>query len=69
MIKRFFAIASISFFVACNGNGKVDETKLNEAGVKLQKTVQKGTDSIGAELKRLKHKIDTSTTHSDTSKY
>jgi hypothetical protein len=67
MKKNILIIAVITFCSACNGNGKVDETKLNEAGEKLQKTVQKGTDSIGAKLKRLKNKIDT--THADTSKY
>jgi hypothetical protein len=67
MKKNILIIAIITFCWACNGNGKVDETKLNEAGEKLQKTVQTGADSIGSKLKRLKNKIDT--THADTSKY
>ena len=67
MKKNILIITVISFCWACNGNGKIDESKLNEAGEKLQKTVQKGTDSIGAKLERLKDKIDT--THADTSKY
>jgi peptidoglycan hydrolase CwlO-like protein len=67
MKKKILAIAVTTLMCACNGNGKVDESKLNEAGEKLQKTVQTGTDSIGAKLKRLKNKIDT--TRADTSKY
>lgn len=66
MKKAIFILTIIIGCYACN-EGKVDESKLNEAGEKLQHTVQKGTDSIGAKLKRLKNKIDT--THRDTSKY
>lgn len=54
--KVLLIVASASCF-ACN-NGKVDERKLDEAGVKLQKTVKKTVDSAGAKLERLKDKLD-----------
>ncbi len=58
------AIISVLFF-ACN-DGKVDEQKLDAAGDKLKKTVEKGADSVEAKLKRLKDRIDT--TRRDTSR-
>jgi len=66
-MKKFCIITCVAIFCwSCNGNGKVDETKLNEAGEKLQNAVQKGTDTLGAKLKRLKNKIDSS--NADTSR-
>ena len=43
---------------ACS-DGKLDEKKLDNAGDKLQNTVEKGADSVEAKLKRLKNRIDT----------
>lgn len=65
MKKNMTIVIATFFCFACN-NGKVDEHKLDEAGNKLQKTVEKGADSVGAKLKRLKNKIDS--THTDTSR-
>lgn len=47
----------VAFCSSCN-NGKVDERKLNEAGEKLQKTVEKVADSAGSKIERLKDKLD-----------
>jgi hypothetical protein len=67
-MKKNILIAMITTFCfACNESGKFDEGKLNDAGDKFQKTVKKGADTIGAKLKRLKNKIDT--THIDTLKH
>jgi hypothetical protein len=65
MRKSMIIVIVSVFCFACN-NGKVDEHKIDEAGNKLQKTVEKGADSVEAKLKRLKNKIDS--THSDTSR-
>lgn len=63
-MKKNIIIAIVSVFCfACN-NGKVDEQKLDAAGDKLKKTVEKGADSAEAKLKRLKNKIDS--TNRDT---
>jgi hypothetical protein len=50
------AVALLSF--GCEGDVKVNEEKINEAGDKLQKTVEKGADSIGAKLDRLEDRLD-----------
>jgi hypothetical protein len=65
-MRKNTIITIISVFCfACN-DGKVDEKKLDAAGDKLKKTVEKGADSVEAKLKRLKNKIDT--TRRDTSR-
>ena len=66
MKREWILLALAGAFLSCSG-GKVDERKLDEAGDKLQKTVEKGADSVGAKLGRLKDKIDSS--HADTSRY
>lgn len=59
MKKCFVFAIAFAFLTACeSGKVKVNEEKLNEAGEKLQKTVEKGADSVGAKLERLKDKID-----------
>jgi hypothetical protein len=58
MRKNIVITFAAVFCLACN-NGKVDEQKLDAAGDKLKKTVEKGADSVEAKLKRLKNKIDT----------
>ncbi len=62
--NTIITIISVLCF-ACN-DGKVDEQKLDAAGDKLKKTVEKGADSVEAKLKRLKDRIDT--TRRDTSR-
>lgn len=62
-MKKLLLIASTTvLFIACKGDLKVNEEKLNDAGEKLQKTVQKGVDSVGSKLKRLKNKLDKDST-------
>ena len=51
-----FIIALVA--LACDGEVKVNEQKLDTAGAKLQQTVQEGVDSIGAKLDRLEDKLD-----------
>ncbi len=52
-------LAIASFCFGCeDGEVKVNEQKLDSAGAKLQKTVEKGADSIGAKLDRLEDKLD-----------
>jgi len=58
MKKGIVLLIITASFLACNGNVKVDEKKLDEAGEKLQKTVKKGVDTIGSKLKKLKNKLD-----------
>jgi len=53
-------LVSASFF-ACNGDIKVNEEKIDAAGEKLQKTVEKGADTIAAKAKRLKDKLEKDT--------
>lgn len=58
-MKKYAVILTIAVFCfGCEGEVKVNEDKLNEAGDKLQKTVEKGADSIGAKLDRLEDKLD-----------
>ena len=61
-MKRFvlLLLVSASFF-ACDGGIKVNEEKIDAAGDKLQKTVEKGADSIAAKAERLKDKLDNDT--------
>jgi hypothetical protein len=49
---------AITLFGCEEGKVKVNEEELNKAGDKLQKTVEKGADSIGAKLDRLEDKLD-----------
>jgi hypothetical protein len=65
MRKNLIITSAFVFCLACN-DGKVDEQKLDAAGEKLKKTVEKGADSAEAKLKRLKDRIDT--TRRDTSR-
>ena len=58
-------ICFVLLLISCS-NGKLDENKLDAAGDKLQKTVEKGADSVGSKLDRLKDKLDSSRT--DTSR-
>ena len=66
MKKPVIIIATTVAFLSCS-NGKLDENKLDAAGNKLQKTVEKGADSVGSKLDRLKDRLDSSRT--DTSRY
>lgn len=50
-------IVAVACF-GCEGEVKVNEEKLNKAGDKLQKTVEKGADSIGAKIDRLEDRLD-----------
>lgn len=61
MRKNALIILVIAFSISCK-NGKVDERKLDEAGEKLQKTVEKTVDSAGSKLERLKDKLDKDST-------
>ena len=47
----------VIFTSSCT-NVKIDESKIDAAGDKLQKTVEKGADSAGAKLDRLKDSPD-----------
>ncbi len=40
------ALSFVTALAACNSNGTISEEKLNVAGEKLQKTVEKTTDTI-----------------------
>ncbi len=62
-MRKILIMFISTFSLGCT-NGKVDENKLDAAGDKLQKTVEKGADSIGSKLERLKDKIDS--TNKDT---
>jgi hypothetical protein len=58
-MKKNVSILAIALFCfGCDGEVKVNEQKLDSAGAKLQKTVEKGADSIGAKLDRLEDKLD-----------
>jgi hypothetical protein len=58
MRKYSFVLLAAVLCYACEGEVKVDEKKIDEAGDKLQKTVEKGADSLGAKLDRLEDKLD-----------
>lgn len=58
-MRRYLVfLVTALFCFACEGEIKVDEKKIDEAGDKLQKTVEKGADSLGAKLDRLEDKLD-----------
>ena len=58
-MKRYFSICIIIIcFTACNGSIKVNEKEIEDAGEKLQQTVEKGVDTLGSKLKKLKDKIN-----------
>ena len=63
--KVISMIAIALFCLGCDGEVKVNEEKLNTAGAKLQKTVEKGVDSIGAKPDRLEDKLDKDDTLKD----
>jgi hypothetical protein len=46
MKKLTIAIIFVSALTACNSNGTLSQEKLNVAGEKLQKTVEKTADTI-----------------------
>lgn len=46
MKKLAIAIFFVTALAACNSNGTISQEKLNVAGEKLQKTVEKTTDTI-----------------------
>lgn len=59
MKRTIGLIMAVMFFTACeDGQVKINEEKLDSAGDKLQKTVERGADSIGAKLDRLEDRID-----------
>lgn len=59
LMKRLFSVVmATQFLLACDGEVKVNEAKIDSAGAKLQQTVEKGVDSIGAKLDRLEDKLD-----------
>lgn len=51
MKKNIMSAVLLIAFTGCT-NGTLDEGKLNAAGDKLQKTVEKGADSIAAKVDR-----------------
>jgi predicted small secreted protein len=58
-MKRSLLIAAIiALSTACDGDVKVNEKEIEAAGDKLQNTVEKGVDTLGSKLKKLKNKID-----------
>lgn len=46
MKKLAIAFSFVTALAACNSNGTISEEKLNVAGEKLQKTVEKTADTI-----------------------
>lgn len=58
MKRTAFLFAVALFCFGCDGEVKVNEEKLDKAGDKLQKTVEKGADSLGAKLDRLEDRLD-----------
>lgn len=63
MKKVIPILCALAFLISCNGDVKVNEEKLNDVGEKLQKTVQKGADSVGSKIKKLAKKLDKDTTN------
>lgn len=65
-MKKVISIIAIALFCfGCDGEVKVNEEKLDTAGAKLQKTVEKGVDSIRAKLDRLEETLDKDDTLKD----
>jgi hypothetical protein len=58
MKRNIFIFVIALFFFACEGEVKVNEQKIDSAGAKLQRTVEKGADSLGKKLDRLEDKLD-----------
>ena len=56
MKKTIVSTAFIVFLGACS-DGKLDESKLDAAGDKLQKAVEKGADSLVSKADRLKDSL------------
>ena len=46
MKKLAIVLSFLTVLMACNSNGTINEEKINVAGEKLQKTVEKTTDTI-----------------------
>ena len=53
MKKLTIVLSFVSALSACNSNGTLNEEKLNVAGDKLQKTVEKTTDTIISKVDKL----------------
>jgi len=58
MKKSAFILAVVFFFGGCDGEIKINEQKLDTAGARIRKSLEKGVDSAGAKLDRLKDKLD-----------
>lgn len=50
-------LSFVTILCACNSNGTLNEEKLNVAGEKLQKTVEKTTDTIVNKVDRWKDSV------------
>jgi hypothetical protein len=57
MKKNMLIIVIMTFCIACD-DAKVSESELEAAGQKLQKTVEKGADTLGSKLKKLANKVE-----------
>lgn len=57
MRKYSLILMVFAFCSSCDSNGRLNENKINEAGDKLQKTVEKGADSLGSKVERLKDSL------------
>ena len=59
MKKLFILVVLVSYLNACDeGKVKINEKEIEAAGEKLQQTVEKGVDTVGAKLKKVKEKIE-----------
>ena len=59
MKKIFMLVVLVSCLNACDeGKVKINEKEIEAAGEKLQQTVEKGVDTVGAKLKKVKEKIE-----------
>jgi hypothetical protein len=63
MKKLAIAFSFVTALAACNSNGTISEEKLNVAGEKLQKTVEKTADTIVSKVDKW---ADSLTSHPDT---
>lgn len=66
MGKNVLLIMITAFNFSCT-EGKVDERKLDEAGEKLQQSVEKVVDTAKSKIEKLKDKLNTDS--SDTHKF
>jgi hypothetical protein len=58
MKKWLISCAVLVVFASCNSDVKVNGAAIDSAGAKLQKTVERGADTIASKVGRWKDSID-----------